>query len=312
MRYLWGMHTRSLCGALALTLLLTACGDDGDAPATAAETTTDGVVETDDGDRDYRIHVPASVGDAPVPLLVAMHGGGGSASQFAGENGLEALADEEGFVVVHPEGISQRIERLHTWNAGNCCGAAAEQDVDDVAFIRAVVDEVAAAHPIDPDRIFAIGHSNGGMMAYRLACEAADVFAAVGLQAGALGVEGCEPAAPVSLIHVHGTADTNVPLEGGVGSGVAGVAFRPTLASLAAVTTPQGCDDDPTDAVDEGNPALSTSTWSCPDGVEVRLALVEDEAHGWFGGGRADRRDGPASVDSSLLIWDFLQDHPRP
>jgi len=310
-KYHWGMHTRSLCGALALTLLLTACGDDRDAPPTAAEATTDGVVETDDGDRDYRIHVPASVGDEPVPLLVALHGGGGSASQFAGENGLEALADEEGFVVVHPEGISQRVERLHTWNAGNCCGAATEQDVDDVAFIRAVVDEVAAAHPIDPDRVFAIGHSNGGMMAYRLACEAADVFAAVGLQAGALGVDTCEPAAPVSLIHVHGTADTNVPLEGGVGSGVAGVAFRPTLESLDAVGSPQGCDDVPVEAVDADNPALSTSTWSCPDGVEVRLTLVADEAHGWFGGGRADRRDGPASVDSSLLIWDFLQQHPR-
>jgi polyhydroxybutyrate depolymerase len=137
------------------------------------------------------------------------------------------------------------------------------------------------------------------------------VFAAVGLQAGALGIDSCEPAAPVSLIHVHGTADTNVPLEGGVGSGVAGVAFRPTLESLDAVSSPQGCDDDPVEAVDEGNPALSTTTWSCPDAVEVRLTLVEGEAHGWFGGGRADRRDGPASVDSSLLIWDFLQQHPR-
>lgn len=316
------MHTRSLCGALALALVLTACGDDGDDPDTAATTdttatttpdapTADGVVETDDGERTYRLHVPDDVGDEPVPLLVALHGGGGSASQFAGEDGLEALADEEGFVVVHPEGISGPLERMHTWNAGNCCGPAAEEDVDDVAYIRAVVDEISAAHPIDPDRVFAIGHSNGGMMAYRLACEAADVFAAVGLQAGALGIDTCEPAEAVSLIHVHGTADTNVPLGGGVGSGVAGVAFRPTLESIEAVTTPQGCDDEPVEAVDEGNPALSTTTWSCPDGAEVRLALVEGEAHGWFGGGRADRRDGPASVDSSLLIWDFLQQHPR-
>ena len=321
----------------AAGLLLTACGDDGDAGTAAPngtttsaaapderddrddradregdETLADGEVETDDGrERDYRLHVPESIGDEPVALVVALHGGGGSAEQFAGENGLEDLADEEGFVVVHPEGISQRVERLHTWNAGNCCGAAAEEGVDDVAFIRAVVDEVAGALPIDPDQVFAIGHSNGGMLAYRLACEAADVFAAVGLQAGALGIDTCEPVAPVSLIHVHGTADTNVPLEGGVGSGVAGVAFRPTLESLMAVRAPQGCDEEPVEATDAANPDLSTTTWPCPDGVQVQLALVDGGAHGWFGGSRASRRDGDVSVDSSLLIWDFLSQHPR-
>jgi polyhydroxybutyrate depolymerase len=319
MRYDLGMN-RTIPAILATTgLLLAGCGDDDD-PSSSPSTTSaptgttqaDGAVETADGrERPYRIHVPESVGEEPVALLVALHGGGGSADQFAGENGLEALADEEGFVVVHPEGISGRAERLHTWNAGNCCGAAAQEGVDDVAFVRAVVEEVAGALPIDADRVFAIGHSNGGMLAYRLACEAADVFAAVGLQAGALGIDSCDPAEPVSLIHVHGTADTSVLLEGGVGSGVAGVAFRSTAGSLAAVTSPQGCDDEPVDEVDGANPALSTSTWSCPEGAEVRLALVEGGAHGWFGGARADRRDGPAVVDSSLLIWDFLRQHPR-
>jgi polyhydroxybutyrate depolymerase len=303
----------------AAGLLLAACGDDGGDGDDAgepdggppAEAEADGEVRTEDGrERSYRLHVPESVDDEPVALVVALHGGGGSAEQFAREDRLEALADDEGFVVVHPEGISQRIERLHTWNAGNCCGAAAEEGVDDVAFIRAVVDEVAGALPIDPDQVFAVGHSNGGMMAYRLACEAADVFAAVGLQAGALGIDTCEPAAPVSLIHVHGTADANVPLEGGVGSGVAGVAFRPTLESLAAVGTPQGCDDEPVEATDAAD-GLATSTWSCPDGAEVRLVLVEGGAHGWFGGGRASRRDGDIGVDSSELIWDFLSRHPR-
>ena len=323
LRYHWGMHARTAIAALLAgpLLLLAGCGDDADEPDADRTTTTadgpaqpeaDGTIETDDGrERSYRLHVPESVGDEPVALLVALHGGGGSADQFAGEDGLEALADEEGFVVVHAEGISQRVERLHTWNAGNCCGAAVEEDVDDVAYIRAVVEEVSAAVPIDPDQVFAIGHSNGGMMAYRLACEAADVFAAVGLQAGALGIETCDPAAPVSLIHVHGTADPNVPLEGGVGSGVAGVAFRPTQESLDAVMAPQGCDDEPVEATDQPEPGVSTSTWSCPDGVEVQLALVDGGEHGWFGGSRSGRRDDPVTVDSSALIWDFLSQHPR-
>lgn len=316
MRYHWGMHARTAIAPLlaAPLLALAACGDDAGEGAAepVGRPEADGRVETDDGrDRTYRLHVPDSVGDEPVALVVALHGGGGSAEQFAGEDGLEALADEEGFVVVHPEGISQRLERLHTWNAGNCCGAAAEEGVDDVAFIRAVVDEVAGALPIDPDQVFAIGHSNGGMMAYRLACEAADVFAAVGLQAGAIGIDTCEPAAPVSVIHVHGTADTNVPLEGGVGSGVSGVSFQPTSAYLGTITEAQGCDDQPVEATDEANPDLRTTTWACPDGVVVQLALVEGGAHGWFGGSRAARRDGEVSVDSSVLIWDFLSQHPR-
>lgn len=323
---------RHLAAVLAAVLvagtLAAACGDDDAAtePATTTTTatttaaatgtdtragTTEGALEVDGIERTYRLHVPDGIGDGPAPLVVALHGGGGSADQFAGENGLEELADEEQFVVVHPDGSEGGRLGLQTWNAGDCCGPAADGDVDDVGFVRALVEELGAELPIDPDRVYALGHSNGAMLSYRLACEAADVFAAIGSQAGALGVDTCAPAQPVAFLHVHGTADTNVPLEGGIGSGVAGVSFRSTIGSIETLVAAQGCDDEPVDAIDDANPDLSTSTWSCPGGAEVQLALVDSGAHGWFGGPRADRRDGPAGVDSTALIWTFLAAHPR-
>jgi polyhydroxybutyrate depolymerase len=295
-------------------VLLASCGGEPAAEEPAVEVTVEpgtreGTVETAVGDRTYRLHVPPGVAEA-VPLVVALHGGGGSGQQFAGENGLEAIADDEGFVVVHPDGIAGPAG-ARTWNAGNCCGAAAAQGVDDIAFLRVLVAQLQQELPIDLDRIYAVGHSNGGMLAYRLACEAADLFAAVGLQAGALGIDGCEPSQPVSLLHIHGTDDPNVPMAGGRGSGPSGTDYRSVRASLEAVATAGGCDDEPTEATDAGETTRRTLTWSCPGGVEVQLATVEGGRHGWFGGSRAERRDGPSTADSSRLIWAFLDAHPR-
>ena len=103
-----------------------------------------------------------------------------------------------------------------------------------VEGLRLLVADVASAYAVDPDRVYAAGHSNGGIMALRLACEASDVFAAVGVQSSALGITTCEPRNPVSLLQIHGTADTNVPIDGGRGSGLADVDFRPAKQTCAA------------------------------------------------------------------------------
>jgi len=303
---------------IVLGALLASCSGEpaADVTATTVEVvdevepgTRNGTIETADGARTYRLHVPPGIGESPVPLVVALHGGFGSGQQFAGENGLEAVADGEGFVVVHPDGTAGPAG-ARTWNAGNCCGASATQGVDDIAFVRDLVAQLEQELPIDRARVYAVGHSNGGMLAYRLACEAADVFAAVGLQAGALGVDTCQPAQPVSLLHVHGTDDSNVPMAGGRGSGPSATDYRSVTASVEAVATADRCVDEPAEATDTDEPGVRILAWSCPAGVEVQLATVEGGRHGWFGGRRAEGRDGPSAVDSSRLIWEFL-DAPR-
>ena len=129
----------------------------------------------------YRVHVPARYDPArPAPLLVVLHGGGGNMDLQASEAyGQVAKSDSEGFIAVFPNGFSRFPGgRLATWNAGNCCGAARDRDVDDVGFIREVVARVERQWNVDRARVYATGMSNGAMMAYRLACDASDVFKA--------------------------------------------------------------------------------------------------------------------------------------
>lgn len=173
---------------------------------------------TADGrERTYRVYVPSALPtDRPVPLLVAMHGGLGSGAQFEENSGFDGIAEANGFIVVYPDGIGSAVKDdfARTWNGGDCCGPAVKQKVDDVAFIRQLVGQLQQEHAIDPARIYAAGHSNGGIMSYRLACEASDLFAGIGLQAGTLSIDTCTPSHPVSLLHIHGTADENLPIDG--------------------------------------------------------------------------------------------------
>jgi polyhydroxybutyrate depolymerase len=106
--------------------------------------------------------------------------------------------------------------RLLTWNTGTCCGYAQRSHVDDVAFIRALLDSLERTYRIDRRRVYATGLSNGGMMSYLVACALSDRFAAVAPVSGELSMD-CAPTIPVSVLIIHGTADENLPYNGGIG-----------------------------------------------------------------------------------------------
>ena len=166
--------------------------------------------------RTFLVHVPRARHSPKSPLVVLLHGGGGNGEQAMNAYRMNEVADREGFLVAYPNG-SGRVERLLTWNAGNCCGYAMRERVDDVAFIRAMVEAIDRRFHVDRARVFATGMSNGGMMAHRLGCEASDLFAAIGVVSGALNIP-CHPADEVAAMIIHGTADEHVPYEGGTGS----------------------------------------------------------------------------------------------
>ena len=137
--------------------------------------------------REALVHVPTSFnGVRQLPVLLALHGGGGSASLIASDAyGLRAKADEAGFIAVFPNGVGALGgTALATWNAGHCCGSARDKQIDDVGYLRALVEHLQRRLPIDRQRIYATGMSNGGMMAHRLACDAADLVAGVAAVAG--------------------------------------------------------------------------------------------------------------------------------
>ena len=181
--------------------------------------TVDGITRT------FHLYRPEGLPSA-APLVVMLHGGFGSGAQAERSYGWDAQADQDHFLVAYPDGLHR------AWNAGGgCCGTPAADHVDDVAFLSSMVTTIEEEVPVDPHRVFATGISNGGMMAYRLACDTT-LFAAIGPDSATL-MGPCPHPAPVSVIHIHGTADHNIPYGGGPGDGP-GHVDGPSVPSLNA------------------------------------------------------------------------------
>jgi len=197
-----------------------------------------------------------------------------------------------------------------TWNSGNCCGYALDEQVDDVALIRALVRQLSTAYAIDADRVYATGISNGGMMTYRLACEASDLFAAVAPVAGALSVA-CEPSEPVSILAIHGTDDQHVLFEGGVPVTSFDTHDRvdPSVQdTLALWAWRDGCSLEPTR--DQAGTVIHDVYPDCDSGLSVELLAIEGGGHVWPGGESPSRTED--ELDASEAIWAFFEAHPKP
>lgn len=284
--------------AVALLAVLAALGgacrgDDDDVPTPAVARGVMHLSLVHDGvERTYRQFVPES--DAPDggwPLVLALHGGLGSGDQFARVSGFEELAAREGLVVLHPDGEGR------TWDAGACCGSAARNEVDDVGFLAALIEETLRVLPVDEERVFVTGFSNGAMMSFRFGCERPEMVRAVGLVAGSLEARECPGGAGTNLFAFHGDADDNHPIEGGMGTDtVSRVAFRSMADSLARWTAAMGCAESPRTAT-EG--PLTTSEWDgCRDGAKATYVIVAGMDHQWT---PDDGQFGGAST--SEVLW---------
>jgi polyhydroxybutyrate depolymerase len=263
----------------------------------------------------YRVHVPPSYQPGvPTPVLLGFHGGAGNAEGFAEATGLRETADRHGFIAVFPEGtgpLGSAVFALLTWNAGNCCGYAQDHNIDDVGFVRDLLDDLASQYTIDPNRIFATGLSNGGMMSYRLGLELADRLAAVAPVAGALGVSGA-PQRPIPLIAFHGALDTNVPWQGGVGSGVSGTDFMSQSESLAPFVEinqarlPTG----PSQVLGQAHLYVAAAPESRAD---IHYWWLLDQGHSWPGKPSQINPNEPFNrdVDTNEELWAFFSAHPR-
>jgi polyhydroxybutyrate depolymerase len=206
-----------------------------------------------------------------MALILTWQGLTSNAGQQASFSAMNPVADAEGFVVVYPNSPNA------AWNAGTCC-AFNDMTRDDVGFARALVDEIIDQGCIDRKRVYTMGMSNGGFMSHRLACEAADVFAAAGPVAGKVGIRDCQPSRPVPVLHVHGTADTLVAYDGPALS-AEGLTVPETLARWAAR---DGCKQGPTTTFQQGT--VTCQTWSqCSAKSEVQLCTAQGTGHCWPG-----------------------------
>ena len=255
-------------------------------------------------ERTYRLYLPSDLPRGPVPLLIGLHGGNSSGDQFARTDKIEGLAESNGFIAAHPDGVKTPGQSGGHWIGGLCCAvgsAAARENVDDVGFIDALVTAIEREHELDADRIYAFGYSNGAAMAYRLACEFADRVAAVGLYAGTLGIDTCAPAMPVSVLHIHGDADLSLPIDGGIGpASVAGVHFPSPRAGFETLATMNRC---PEAAVTTDGARRVDVRKPCARGTTLEFVTISGADHRWDGAG--------PGFDTTAEIVEFLLAHPR-
>jgi len=256
--------------------------------------------------RTYLVHSPEGYdGKTPLALVLVLHGALQGATDVERMSGMSVKADKEKFLVAYPSGTS-RSGLVPTWNAGACCGYAQTNKVDDVGFLRALIDKLEHNYTVDPERIFATGISNGGMMSYRLACELADRIAAIAPVEGAQDVD-CRPSGPVSVLVFHGTADLLVPYNGGTTPFQIGSKRKdtPVSSTVAFWVTQDGCSKTP--RREEAN-QLRIDTYSgCKGGAGVTLYTLEGGRHMWPGT-RLSGNDVPATD----IIWSFFAAHPKP
>jgi polyhydroxybutyrate depolymerase len=264
--------------------------------------------------RNYLLHMPKGWdGKTPLPIVISIHGSGGQASAQVELTGLNAKADSAGFIVVYPDGTG-RLPGIHSWNAGSCCAYAHEKNINDVAYIGAILDDLIRQYPIDTNRIYATGHSNGAMLTQRLACEMADRIAAIAPVAGVLAVDSCRPSRPVPVLEFHGTADQCVPYKGGPGKVPGTGTFIPVATSVEGWVKRDACPAEGRESYRKGN--VTCKTWGpCGGGAEVTFCTIEGGGHAWPGGATypsARYCGGVQTHDISAndTMWDFFQRHP--
>lgn len=263
-------------------------------------------VTVGDAQRSYNLFVPEEV-KTPAPVILAFHGAGSTPEFFARQSSLHERAGQDGFIVVYPSGFRR------TWNAGDCCGPAQRREIDDIAFVKAILDDLPSAIDVDPDRVYATGMSNGGRFVYRLACESTIRIAAIAPVANSRPDILCAPERPIPLLHIHGLADPSSPFEGGQG-----------LSFFEPIPVPEAIDDwlefngcvkDEQAVTFERGAAKCITHPDCQDNAGVTLCTVEGMGHQWPGGEVVlPRRLGPGSTDISAtnIIVQFFKQNGTP
>ncbi|MBL9016192.1 MAG: hypothetical protein JNL83_18535 [Myxococcales bacterium] len=258
--------------AMILVVALTACGDGStERPVTFG------------GDRPVTIGAPATLTDGKqYPLVVVLHGY--SANGFVQEAyfGMNALPDRDEALVLAPDGTVDSSGKQF-WNADAECCDFDGKNPDDVGYIGGLIDDVLDTWPVDPKKVFVIGHSNGGFMSYRMACERADVIAAIAPLAGLASSmpAGCNPSKPVNVLHMHGTVDQTVPYGPTAAVGQIGA-----VGSVSQWAQKNGCGTTRTAAGDldletsqAGAETHTFKTDGCPVGGSVDLWTMEGVGH---------------------------------
>lgn len=246
--------------------------------------------------RDFHLYVSPDVpATEPVPLLIALHGLYLDPQTTEASTGFDAVADNEKVAVVYPYGLNG------SWNAGTCCGKSSATHVDDVGLLVHIVQVVSLMRPIDANRVYVSGFSNGGMMALRALCERPDVFAAAVSVAGTLQ-SSCPSGRPLNAMFIHGTADGTVPFHGMRYSTFLHTALTAVPTAAGTIAKRSRCTSSTT-----ARPSrlYTVQTFQgCAAGGAVEVLAADGMGHRW----PTMEKD---HIDGGHLAWSFLSAHRR-
>ena len=293
---------------LLITIALSACmtGLGGSSPTptlTPTPTPTsiflpdapERTVMVNDLERSYLLLIPSDLpNQQPVPVVFAFHGYTITPTGMRYASRMDDIADREKFIVVYPKGIE--FSWNTGWKEGTHGGYALANNVDEPAFIRQILADLDTFTKIDPKRIYAMGHSQGGMVAYRLGCEMSDTFAAIASVAGVHLFSDCNPTQAVSVVHVHTISDPHVPFSGGGTND-----FPSVEEGIETWVEINNCTNSEKEE-DEANGITHISYTPCQAGTAVELYTIDSASHDW------PRTKMPASE----IIWEFFAAHPMP
>jgi polyhydroxybutyrate depolymerase len=268
--------------------------------------------------RSFLVHCPKKLAAANPALVIALHGGGTSGKKMEGFSGLSEASERYGFVVVYPNGKG-RLKRFLTWNAGSCCGYAEKHDIDDVAFIRRLIEYMIGQYHVDPSRVYVTGISNGAMMAYRLAAEIPDRIAAIAPVAGALTIDPGSIHTPMPILHFHGSDDRYVPFEGGRGSRSltknSYISVEETMkvwARINQATAVPRVEELPP-SYDDGTRVVRYTYRAEQDKQNIVLYKIIGAGHTWPGQPHARLLLGRTTTEISAndIMWEFFRTHAK-
>jgi len=271
----------------------------------------------------YHLHVPLKARSASAPLVLVFHGAGGNGKDYLTKNGWVALSEKEGFLVAAPDGLPA-LPRLpasfrmnpRLWNSGQLNANMPRAKINDISFVKALLDDIAYRTSVDKNRIYATGHSNGAGMTFKIGAELSSHFAGIATVMGLNTSEGAEPTIALPTLMLIGTRDPLNPIDGGERQLPWGKSTLPPIShGIQAWSQSLNCTTPAVQERDDDQVTIERFN-QCRDGANYTIWYLKGQGHAWPGGqdsGLPDSVMGPniTRVNATDLIWQFFSGLPH-
>lgn len=274
-------------------------------------------IEIDGRARKYLIKIPSSYSDDEnFPLVLVLHGGGGSARTMKEKSNFDRVSEEENFIVVYPDGTGRNNYFLHAWNSGYISGYANKNEIDDVSFLNQLIEDLKQKYNIDGEKIFMTGHSNGAKMTYRFGAEYSKKLSGIAPVSGSIGGREDknaplyiipEPTEPLSVIHIHGKKDEYVPYNGGKGKSILGARYDLSAEeSVMFWVKNNNCSKTPQIEKSENNLIELKKYKDSKENTKVSLITINKAGHFWKEMNNQVKSTNNHENSLAKLIWTLL------